>query len=69
MFLRRKATSWSAILLRDELLHAGIRHSRKPLTECGRADGAAATAPAETSAAAPAGTFDRRADQVRPLGW
>lgn len=31
MFLRRKGASWSDILLRDEILHAGIRHCRKPL--------------------------------------
>ena len=28
MFLRGKATSWSSILLRDEILHAGIRPVR-----------------------------------------
>lgn len=31
MVLRRKAASWSDILLRDELSHAGIRHCRTPL--------------------------------------
>ena len=31
MFLRRKAASWSDILLRDEIFHAGIRHCRTPL--------------------------------------
>lgn len=31
MFLRRKAASWSDILLRDEISHAGIRHCRTPL--------------------------------------
>lgn len=31
MVLRRKTPSWSDILLRDELFHAGIRHCRTPL--------------------------------------
>lgn len=31
MFLQRKGTSWSGNLLRDELFHAGIRHSRTRL--------------------------------------
>lgn len=32
MFLQKKGMSWSGSLLRDELFHAGIRHSRKRLS-------------------------------------
>lgn len=28
MFLRKRGTTWSGDLLRDELVHAGIRHCR-----------------------------------------
>lgn len=38
MFLRGKATSWSSILLRDEILHAGIRPVRTPLKVSSRRD-------------------------------
>lgn len=38
MFLRRKAASWSDILLRDEIFHAGIRHCRTPLRSAPPAD-------------------------------
>lgn len=41
MFLRQKATSWSTILLRDEILHAGIRPVRTPLkSACSHPEGA-----------------------------
>lgn len=68
MFLRKKAASWSAILLRDEILHAGIRHSRKRLEAGCRTDRVAESTPAE-AAAAPAGVLDRQAEQARPIGW
>lgn len=31
MFLRKRGTTWSGDLLRDELVHAGIRHCRTRL--------------------------------------
>ncbi len=31
MFLRKRGTTWSGDLLRDELLQAGIRHTRTRL--------------------------------------
>ncbi len=57
MFLRRKGASWSDILLRDEILHAGIRHCRKKLHSPLAADdvppAALAAAEADTRAEAP----------------
>lgn len=61
MFLRRTGATWSAILLRDELLQAGIRHIRKPLKAP-----SAETDEAPETVAALAG---RQGEAARPLGW
>lgn len=64
MFLRKKGASWSDTLLRDELFHAGIRHSRTRLEE------ASASLHAEGEEVSPVqiSALGRSADRLSLLG-